>query len=163
LSHLKQLMLSRPYLSRIPDQELVLDGQRDGLGRIQSTRDGTAGHNDATYLMAYFPEHRRATINTGKLAASELRGWWFNPRTGHATDLGVMPNKKSTAFEPPTNIPGEDWVLVVDAAANGYPAPDFSRHPTINIASNPASAKLGDHPTAQSDESRRGPPKEENP
>jgi len=123
LTYLRALTLSRPYLSRIPDQELVLDGQRDGLGRIQSTRDGTAGRNDATYLMAYFPEHGRVTINTEKLAAAELRGWWFNPRTGKATAMGIFRNQKKMAFEPPTSVPGEDWVLVLDDAAKNYPTP----------------------------------------
>ena len=123
LSHLKALMLSRPFLSRLPDQELVLEGQGDGLGRIQATRDGTQGRNDATYLMVYFPEHRPATIKTEKLAAAELRGWWFNPRTGKATAFGAMPNRKKISFEPPTNVPGEDWVLVLDDTATNYRPP----------------------------------------
>jgi len=73
--------------------------------------------------MAYFPEHRRATINTEKLAGGELRSWWFNPRTGKATALGTKRNEKKLSFEPPTNVPGEDWVLVLDDTANKYPAP----------------------------------------
>jgi hypothetical protein len=123
LSHLRALMLSRPYLSRLPDQELVVAGQGAGLGRIQATRDGTRSRNDATYLMAYFPEPRRATINTAKLAAAELRGWWLNPRTGKATALGVLPNRKTMLFEPPANVSGEDSVLVLDDAAKNYPPP----------------------------------------
>ncbi len=123
LSYLKALMLSRPFLSRLPDQELVLEGQGDGLGRIQATRDGTQGRNDATYLMIYFPEHRTATIRTEKLAAAGLRGWWLNPRTGKTTALGAMPNRKKMSFEPPTNVPGEDWVLVLDDTNANYRAP----------------------------------------
>ena len=73
--------------------------------------------------MAYFPEHRPATIKTEKLAAAELRGWWFNPRTGKATALGAMPNRKKISFEPPTNVPGEDWVLVLDDTATNYRPP----------------------------------------
>ena len=40
LSHLKALMLSRPFLSRLPDQELMLEGQGDGLGRIKPRGTG---------------------------------------------------------------------------------------------------------------------------
>ncbi len=123
LPHLKALMLSRPYLSRIPDQSLVADGQGEGLGRIQATRDGSLDRNDATYLMAYVPQHRRFAINTEKLPATELRGWWFNPRTGKATALGTLRNEKKLSFEPPTNVSGEDWVLVLDDAAKNYPEP----------------------------------------
>ena len=124
LTYLKSLMLSRPFISRIPDQELVLEGQGDGLSRIQATRDGTRDRNNATYVMVYFPECRRASINTEKLAAAELRGWWLNPRTGKANRLGTLRNQKTMTFEPPTNTPGEDWVLVLDDAAKAYPSPD---------------------------------------
>ncbi|MFN9938147.1 MAG: DUF4038 domain-containing protein, partial [bacterium] len=82
MAHLKALMLSRPFLSRIPDQSLVVAGQADGLGRIQATRDGVVGGNDASYLMVYFPEHRQVTLRTEVVAGSELRAWWFNPRSG---------------------------------------------------------------------------------
>jgi len=123
LSHLKALMLSRPFLTRIPDQSLVLDGQGEGVARIQATRDGTPGQNDATYLMAYFPQHRQATLNTERIAGATLRGWWFNPRTGKVTALDTMANQKKMPFTPPTNVPGEDWVLVLDDASRNYPQP----------------------------------------
>jgi hypothetical protein len=120
-------MLSRPYLSRIPDQSLVVDGQGEGLARIQATRDGSPDQNNATYLMAYVPQHRRFTINTEKLSATELRGWWFNPRTGKATALGTLRNERKRSFEPPTNVSGEDWVLVLDDAVKNYPEPGNKR------------------------------------
>ena len=123
LPHLKALVLSRPYLTRLPDQELVIEGQNDGLGRIQATRDGTQGRNDATYLMAYFPDPRRVVIRTEAIAGLELHAWWFNPRTGQVTGLGTLRNEKRMAFTPPTTGPGEDWVLVLDDAAKQYPVP----------------------------------------
>jgi hypothetical protein len=123
MAHLKALLLSRPFLSRVPEQALVLSGQGDGLGRIQATRDGGPGRKDATYLMAYFPEHRPVTFATEVIAGSELRCWWFNPRTGQATALGTRHNEKKITFAPPTSAAGEDWVLVLDDAAKRYPAP----------------------------------------
>jgi len=123
LPHLKALMLSRPYLSRIPDQNLILAGQGHGPERVQATRDGTPGHNDATYVMVYFPEHRKVTILTETLAAATLRGWWFNPRTGKGSALDTMTNQSEMPFMPPTNVPGEDWVLVLDDASEGYSQP----------------------------------------
>lgn len=123
LIHLKRLMLSRPFLTRIPDQSLLVPPVPGGVARIQATRDGQPGQDDATYLMAYFPEHRRVIVNTGCIAAAKLRGWWFNPRTGEATPLGELANAMSQEFEPPTRTVGEDWVLVLDDAARAYPAP----------------------------------------
>jgi hypothetical protein len=123
MAHLKALMLSRPFLSRIPDQTLLVEGQADGIGRIQVTRDGSPGRNDATYLMAYFPEHRQVTLRTEVITGSELRTWWFNPRTGAAMTPEVLPNQKQMLFTPPTHAPGEDWVLVLDDTTNDYQAP----------------------------------------
>ena len=34
-----------------------------------------------------------------------------------------LPNKKTMSFEPPTHVPGEDWVFVLDDAARNYPPP----------------------------------------
>jgi len=123
LAQLKALMLSRPFLSRVPDQALVVAGQGDGLGRVQATRDGTPGRDNASYLMAYFPEHREVTLATEVIAGSELRGWWFNPRNGKATALGTLRNARRLSFAPPTSAPGEDWVLVLDDATRRYEAP----------------------------------------
>jgi len=123
MAHLKSLMLSRPFLARIPDQTVVGEGQVDGIGRLQVTRDGSPGRNDATYVMAYFPAHRQVTLRTEVIPGSELRAWWFNPRTGLATAIGKLRNGKTMRFTPPPAAPGEDWVLVLDDAAKGYEAP----------------------------------------
>jgi hypothetical protein len=123
MTHLKALMLSRPFLSRIPDQSLIVEGQAEGIGRIQATRDGSADENDATYVMAYFPEHRQVTLRTEVVTGSDLRSWWYNPRTGSAMASEVLRKKEEMSFTPPTHAPGEDWVLVLDAAAKGYEAP----------------------------------------
>ncbi len=118
LIHLKRLMLSRPFVTRIPDQSVIVPPVPDGVARIQATRDGRPGQDDATYLMAYFPEHRRVTVNTGRIAAAKLRGIWYNPRTGETTSLGEFVNAKTQEFEPPTRATGEDWVLVLEQSTD---------------------------------------------
>lgn len=123
LIHLKRLMLSRPYLTRIPDQSAIISDVPEKLRRIQVTRDGRLGQNDATYLLAYFPEHHPVTLNTGRIGAAGLNVWWFNPRNGEATRVGERPNAKTLAFDPPTRAPGDDWVLVLDDAARKFPPP----------------------------------------
>jgi hypothetical protein len=123
LIHLKRLMLSRPYLTRIPDQSVIASEPPAGIERIQVTRDGRPGQNDATYILAYFPSYHQVTLNTGRIAAATLRGWWYNPRSGQATSIGEMAKRATMQFTPPTNVEGEDWVLVLDDASKKYPAP----------------------------------------
>lgn len=123
LIHLKRLMLSRPYLTRIPDQSVIVSEPPTGIERIQVTRDGRPGQNDATYILAYFPSHRQVTLNTGRIAGATLRGWWYNPRTGEATSIGEMARGAMMQVAPPTSVEGEDWVLVLDDASKQYPVP----------------------------------------
>lgn len=55
MKHLKNLMLSRPFLTRFPDQHALDPTPIAGAAHPQLTRDGTPGKNDATYLMVYYP------------------------------------------------------------------------------------------------------------
>lgn len=123
LPHLKRLMLSRPFLSRIPDQGIIASEVPQGLARLQATRDGSIGTNDGTYLMVYFSQSTVTTINTAVLAGDTLQGWWFNPRTGQSTAIEAFKNGGTRDIEPPTNASGEDWVLVLDDASKGYEVP----------------------------------------
>jgi hypothetical protein len=127
MTHLHALMLSRPYLDRIPDQSVVTRNQNYfGMDHVQVTRDGTLFKNDATYMMLYFSAPREITLNTSVLAAARLRKWWFNPRTGEATDEGETANEKTMKFASPGKVIEQDWVLVLDDASKGYPAPGDS-------------------------------------
>ncbi len=121
--HLKNLMLSRPFLTRIPDQNLVATGQADGIGRVQATRDGNRNANDASYAFIYIPDDRQVTINTLSIAASEIRAWWFDPSDGTSNEIGVFSNESPLRFKTPQRSSGTDWVLVLDAVSSNYPKP----------------------------------------
>ena len=129
--HLKNLMLSRPFLSRIPDQSIIDPEASQGVDHLQATRDGTPGENDATYIMVYFPfMTHKYKVKTDVISASKLRVWWFDPRTGASFPYGEIEN--TGVFEIPwgsdinTNNTGPDWVLVIDDWSNDYPAPGES-------------------------------------
>jgi hypothetical protein len=64
VKHLKNLMLSRPVLTRIPDQSMVKNSQQEDNNYVISTRD-----SKGTYAMIYFP-----TGKTTILDFSELKG-----------------------------------------------------------------------------------------
>ena len=123
LHHIKALLFSHPYLERIPDQSLVLTGQgSDVFTRVQATRDGTPGKNDATYLMAYLSAPADVTLNTGVIAAHTLRAYWFDPATGGTEMIGApFTNSGRLALE--KRPQGGDWVAVIEAAARNYPQP----------------------------------------
>jgi hypothetical protein len=113
LEHLKRLMLSRPYFSRIPDQTLVLDQPEPSEFAIRATRDA-----QGTYALIYFPAPYPTRIAVDRLRGP-LRGWWYDPRTGASTEIA----DPGITFDPPT---AEDWVLVLDSRAAGYAEPGLS-------------------------------------
>jgi hypothetical protein len=123
LHHIKALLYAHPYLTRIPDQSLVMAGQgADIFTRIQATRDGTPGGSDATYLMAYLSAPQTVTLNTAALAAHTLKVYWFNPATGASEVMHEqLANPGSLTLK--NRSQGGDWVVVIEDAAKQYPLP----------------------------------------
>ncbi len=123
--HLRRLMESRPYFSRIPAPDFVVQDEVwssvPGAGRYRfvATMD-----SEGSYAMVYAPLGRTFSVKTDMLKAENIVAWWYCPRTGKAQKVGKFANdKQPRAFTPP--MPGEpmDWVLVLDDAAQKYPAP----------------------------------------
>ncbi|RQP11111.1 glycoside hydrolase family 140 protein [Parapedobacter defluvii] len=122
VGYLRQLIESRPFKDRVPDQTIVAGGQGKKGEHIRAFRD-----RRRSYLMIYIPQGRDITVNTSALKAGALRGWWFNPATAETTDLGTLNRTGELQLVAPTQGFGKDWVLVIDHAAAGYPIPDFKR------------------------------------
>jgi hypothetical protein len=116
MKHLKNLMLSRPFFDRIPDQGLIEGEQKDDENYVIGTRD-----DSGTYAMLYFPTGKTANINTKELRGQNLRIWWYDTRTGASFLLGNTVNYGSFSAVPPSS--GSDWVLVIDDATIGYDKP----------------------------------------
>lgn len=124
MRHGRRLMESRPFLSRIPDDSIIVrsavptDIPGSGTRRFAATRD-EAG----TYAMIYFPVGKAATIRLDAIKHGPVAAWWFNPRDGSAAKIGEFPNTGTVPFTPPSLGEALDWVLVLDDASKNYPAP----------------------------------------
>lgn len=126
MRHLRRLMESRPFATRIPDQSVILSPKGKGTDYIVATRDGTPGKSDATYLMAYTPLSHVMKLNSSLIPGKRLRAWWYDPRTGVAYYEGESGNtgeKAAPWHTRPFDSPGPDWVFVVDDATKSYPPP----------------------------------------
>ena len=123
LAHIKGLMHSRPYLERVPDQGVIGSPQNTEIAdRVEGTRDGTLGKNDATYVMVYRASAKDLTVNTGVIAGKALNVWWFDPATGKATALkNRLENTGRFVLE--ADVAPADGVAVVDDAAKAYGPP----------------------------------------
>ena len=124
MQHGRRLLESRPFLSRVPDDTVVVTDRVPtsvpGAGRYRyvATRDA-----EGRYAMVYAPIGRPFKVRMSAVAGPRVRAWWFNPRDGKATLVGEVANEGERSFTPPD--PGEplDWVLVLDDAGQGYPPP----------------------------------------
>lgn len=109
MHHLKDLLLSRPFFERVPDQSLVPDsGPR--YERVAATRG-------KGYAIAYTYTGRPFHVRMGKISGTRVRAAWFDPRTGRSTPIGIFANTGTRLFTPPgKTAPGNDWALVLDDA-----------------------------------------------
>jgi hypothetical protein len=114
---LRQLVESRPFFTRIPDQSLIVGEPGEGGRHVQATRD-----QRGTYAFVYFPQNdQRVTLDLGRLSAARLRWWWYDPRTGVGTLRGEIDGRGHREFRSPSN--GTDWVLVLDDVTSHYAPP----------------------------------------
>jgi hypothetical protein len=124
MQHARALLESRPFLSRIPDDSILVPDRVPtsvpGTGRYHfaATRDAAG-----TYAFVYAPAGRSFKVRLNVIQGSRVKAWWFNPRDGKASAIGTFASPGEREFTPPN--PGEllDWVLVLDDAAKRYPAP----------------------------------------
>jgi len=120
MRHLRALMESRPFLSRIPDQGLLVGDPGRGDEHLQATRG-------EGYAFIYTPRGRPFTVKLGPIAAQRVKAWWFDPRTGAAQDGGEFAAGGQHEFVPPARGPDRDWVLVLDDAAQARARPGRAR------------------------------------
>jgi hypothetical protein len=127
MQHAKNLLLSRPFLTRIPDDTVIV------VDRVPTSVPGAgryrfAGTRDAegAFVMVYAPLGRKFKVRMSAIQGEKVKAWWFNPRNGEASTIGEFSNTAEREFNPPD--PGEafDWVLVLDDAAKGFPPPGKS-------------------------------------
>jgi hypothetical protein len=108
MQYLKQLMLSKPYLERVPDQSLIAGDQGEKYNRLLATRG-------KSYAFIYTYNGRLIKVQMGKIAGAKVKASWFSPRDGSTQQISVVDNKGVQSFDPPGDKQdGNDWVLVLE-------------------------------------------------
>jgi hypothetical protein len=122
------LLLSRPFLDRIPDQALLVSEAGAGTYHVRATRDAAG-----SYALVYIPATRlpplgstdrtsaAVELDLTRLAGEHLAVWWYDPRNGIAQSGGTIARTERARFTPPAG--GPDWVLVLDNVACAFPPP----------------------------------------
>jgi hypothetical protein len=107
VAHLRRLMESRPFFTRVPDQSVLACDAGARGSHMVATRD-----SDRRYGMIYVPNTQTVDVNMDAVAGDKARVSWYNPRTGTTTLLGLFATKGTRFFTTPDH--GPDWVLLLD-------------------------------------------------
>jgi hypothetical protein len=107
MRHVRSLIESRPFFSRIPDNSLLKDTND---GRICATRD-----EDFTYLLVYSPDGNAFTVDLSGLSGA-FDAHWYDPRTGKYHAVNRITAQGEREFTPPRTDTAPDWVLTLDRA-----------------------------------------------
>jgi hypothetical protein len=116
LIHARRLIESRPFLSRVPDQSLIVPAYFPETDYVVATRGNG-------YAFVYFPTGWPAEIRLDKIGAESVTAYWYNPGNGESKLINTFPGKGTRSFTPPTNGRGNDWVLVLDDTSKGFKEP----------------------------------------
>jgi hypothetical protein len=131
LARLMATLSAEQYLSRVPDQELLVDdvGKAERLrsDRVTATRSGRGD-----LALFYTAGGRRVAVRLDRLAGPSLEAYWFDPRTGKWLGDPGKPDDQTPEprpfrqgvptggdaapdyFDPPHGrADGNDWVLIL--------------------------------------------------
>jgi Protein of unknown function (DUF4038)/Putative collagen-binding domain of a collagenase len=116
LIHARRLLESRPFLSRVPDQSLIVPSYYPETDYVVATRgDG--------YAFVYFPTGWPADIILDKIGARSIAAYWYDPRNGESKLIESFAGNGTRKFTPPSNGRGNDWILVLDDVAQNFKEP----------------------------------------
>ncbi|HEY9294366.1 MAG TPA: glycoside hydrolase family 140 protein [Microlunatus sp.] len=117
MRHLQNLMLSRPYFQRIPEPTAIVGDPGYRHDRVLATRG-------EDFLFAYIHTGRAFSLQLGLISGDKITAWWYDPRTGKSSRIGTLDNTGTHTFDPPgATKDGNDWVLVLDDAAQQFGKP----------------------------------------
>ncbi len=116
--HLRRLFESRPFLQLRPQPDLLLDDTTRAGNKLMA-----AAAADGSYAMVYNPTGIPFFVSLDVLSGDIYQAWWFNPREGSHTEVGVVGDRGRRLFVAPTFGEGADWVLVLDEVGRSFPPP----------------------------------------
>lgn len=76
--------------------------------------------SDGSSVIAYLPALRTISVDLAAITGPQAKSWWFEPASGATRLIGEFATGAVVDFTPPE---AGDWVLVIDSAELGFPAP----------------------------------------
>lgn len=99
MRHLVALVTSHPWWMGAPDQNIITSPIGTGSSRPQAI-----SASDGSYAMVYSPDGGAFDADLSRLAGRTAKLSRFDPRTGTATDLGIVPTGLATYTAPTARL-----------------------------------------------------------
>jgi hypothetical protein len=124
MGYLRRLFESRPWQKLVPDQSLIVGDSGSGADHVR-----TARADDGSYAFVYTPTGKPVTVRLDKISGERVNVFLFDPRAGVSVGMGEVTNKGTRQFETFSRGRGNDWVLILDDAAQKFPNPGTVKKP----------------------------------
>jgi hypothetical protein len=115
---LRRFMEAHEFQTLEPRQDLILDGPTNGAAKIRAARA-----SDGARIIVYTPRGEPFTLDLGEIKGGMHTQTWFDPRYGSSYLFRTEQSQGIQSFDPPSTGDGEDWVLLIEAAAADKEAP----------------------------------------
>ena len=120
---LKNLMLTFPFVERVPDQSIVADENGIRYDRVIATRG-----ND--YLLVYNYTNRPMKLDLSKISGAKKNVWWYSVTDGTLEYAGEFDSKVQPFHYDGAYGAGNDRVLIAVDATKDYITKEQKNIPT---------------------------------
>ncbi len=118
MTHVRRLFESLPFTRLVPDQSMIMDGPMTGGAKIRAAKS-----SDGSFAIIYSPFGEAFTVNKHVIQARRLKEVWFDPRYGVSYEIHEADAWGFQRYKPVTSGRGNDWILLLEDVAAGYPLP----------------------------------------
>ncbi len=105
-----------PWYKLAPDQSVLASETAAGPFRLVAARA-----EDGSFAICYSPLGQSFRVRMEKLARTEVKASWYDPRDGSWREIGEFANSGVHEFNPPSHGERDDWVLVLEAPSRDTP------------------------------------------
>lgn len=118
MGFVRRLFESRPFQMLEPYPSMLKAGPSTGGAKVRALRA-----NNGSFAFIYSPRGESFTVDKNTLKARRVKELWYDPRYGVTRPLHSTDNWGYQTYAPPTSGRGNDWILILEDEAAGFPLP----------------------------------------
>lgn len=118
----RRLFESRPFTKLVPDDAMLLEAPAAGGAKVRA-----ACASDGSFAFIYSPRGEPFTVDKNVIKGRRLREIWYDPRYGCSYLVHTTDTHGYQTYTPPTSGRGQDWVLIIEDAAQNFPLPGAAK------------------------------------